>query len=173
MLKTIGLLSDSHGQAETTLRAVKLLVKNGAQLLIHLGDLESMEVLTALAVDLDGQGRLSPPVHLVFGNVDADKDLLSDFARTLGIAVNDPVGRLEVAGKTLVFQHGDSKAWMKKALSEGVDYLCHGHTHVPRDERIGRTRVINPGALFRAQKHTVAILEVPEDRLQLLAVPEE
>jgi predicted phosphodiesterase len=25
------------------------------------------------------------------------------------------------------------------------DYLLHGHTHVRRDERAGRTRIINPG----------------------------
>ena len=34
----------------------------------------------------------------------------------------------------------------------GADFLLHGHTHVPRDERIGATRVFNPGAVGRADK---------------------
>jgi predicted phosphodiesterase len=29
----------------------------------------------------------------------------------------------------------------------GADFLLHGHTHVPRDETIGLTRVLNPGTL--------------------------
>jgi hypothetical protein len=60
---------------------------------------------------------------------------------------------------------------MRSALAQGVDYLCHGHTHVVRDERIGQTRVINPGALFRAARYTVALLDMAADRLEIVQVP--
>jgi len=34
----------------------------------------------------------------------------------------------------------------------GADFLLHGHTHVPRDEGIGMTRVLNPGSVGLANK---------------------
>jgi predicted phosphodiesterase len=59
---------------------------------------------------------------------------------------------------------------MQEAVAEGANYLLHGHTHEPRDERIESTRVINPGALFRARRYTVALLEPEKDRLQFVDV---
>jgi predicted phosphodiesterase len=60
---------------------------------------------------------------------------------------------------------------MEQALRDGADYLLHGHTHELRDERIGRTRMINPGALFRAARYTAALLDPRADRLEILALP--
>ncbi|MEM6823176.1 MAG: metallophosphoesterase family protein [Verrucomicrobiota bacterium] len=34
----------------------------------------------------------------------------------------------------------------------GTKVFLHGHTHVPRDERIGSCRYLNPGAIGRANK---------------------
>jgi predicted phosphodiesterase len=60
---------------------------------------------------------------------------------------------------------------MRRALeSQSFDYLLHGHTHVKRDERVGRTRVINPGALHRAREKTVAVLDTATDMLTFLTV---
>ena len=44
----IGLLSDSHGRAPTTQRGVDLLLDGGAELLLHLGDVGTVEVIDAL-----------------------------------------------------------------------------------------------------------------------------
>jgi hypothetical protein len=48
-----------------------------------------------------------------------------------------------------------------------LDYLFTGHTHVRMDKRIGRTRLINPGALggTRKQSRSVAILDLDTDEL--------
>jgi len=35
----------------------------------------------------------------------------------------------------------------------------HGHTHAIRDERVGPTRVMNPGALHRAPQHTALLFD--------------
>jgi len=34
----------------------------------------------------------------------------------------------------------------------GVDLLLHGHTHVPRNERIGATRFLNPGTVGKPNR---------------------
>jgi len=171
-LTRIGLLSDSHGRAATTQRAVRLLLDQRVDLLVHLGDVGNVDVIDALIEQIDEAGDLDPAVHAVFGNCDWDAEALARYAEALGIAVDHPVGRLEVDGKTLVFQHGHQEAAMDQALAEGVDYLCHGHTHRKRDERVGPTRVINPGALFRAADYTVAVLDVGRDALTFHTVPE-
>ena len=169
--RRIGLLSDSHGRAEITQRAVRLLIDAGAEILIHLGDVNSQEVLDALIESEDSNGELQPPVHLVFGNTDAwDRQALAGYARDLGIRVDHPVGRLELGSKTLVYQHGHRHADMERALAESVDYLCHGHTHEKRDEMVGDTRVINPGALHRAAEYTAALLDVEANTVEFLVV---
>ena len=139
---------------------------------VHLGDVGTVEVIDALVEQLDDTGKVEPPVHVVFGNCDWDAASLSRYAHSLGITVDHPVGRLQLDGRTVVFQHGHESGAMDQALAEGVDYLCHGHTHRTRDDRHGPTRIINPGALFRAADYTVAILDVAEDRLEFLQVPE-
>ena len=48
-----------------------------------------------------------------------------------------------------------------------VDYILHGHTHVARDDRRSRTRIINPGALRHARRKTVATLDTSSGKLTL------
>jgi len=45
----IGVLADSHGHAETTAKAVRMLLEHGAEMLLHLGDIGSDEVIDELA----------------------------------------------------------------------------------------------------------------------------
>jgi predicted phosphodiesterase len=39
--------------------------------------------------------------------------------------------------------------------------VCYGHTHVAAIERRGETVVLNPGAIYRANPHSVAVVELP------------
>ncbi|MEM6550953.1 MAG: metallophosphoesterase family protein [Planctomycetota bacterium] len=165
----IGLLSDSHGRTQTTLRAVDLLLEQGIDVLLHLGDVGGVEVVDALAVE----GVTDRPVEsrLVFGNTDWDIPAMSKYAQTLGILVDHPTGRLEVDGKRLAFCHGHIEADLDAALRDGVDYLCHGHTHRFTNELHGSTRVINPGALFRASRYTVAVLDTGSGEVAVHELP--
>lgn len=187
----IGLLSDSHGRAATTRRAVDLLRGAGADVLIHLGDVGTVEVIDALCVDrLDGDHQLE--AHVVFGNTDWDQGSLTAYARDLDIQVDDPLGRLALgrlaatkparvpAGaalppadpehNVLMFCHGHEDERLAEALACHPRYLCHGHTHRQADIRQNGTRIINPGALFRASAYTVALLDTATDRLTFYEV---
>lgn len=157
----IGLLSDSHGQVRSTQHAVAALKDAGAEVLLHLGDIETVEVLDEL---------VGHNARLVFGNCDWDAVNLARYAEHVGIAVDHPAGRIVIEGRTILYTHGHLEQLMQEALADGVDYLIHGHTHAIRDEMIDRTRVINPGALFRAQRYTAALLDPVADRLSLLTI---
>lgn len=171
-LARIGLLSDSHGRARTTRLAVKTLLQHSIDVLVHLGDIGSIEVIDELVLPprKTDAGEEPIDVQLVFGNVDWDQQSMERYAQQLGIAVAHPVGRLTVGhdGKdgqetSIVFLHGHDETALQSAISEGVAYVAHGHSHRTRDEMVGSTRVINPGALFRASEYTVAVLDTEAD----------
>ncbi len=166
----IGLLSDSHGHAATTRRAVALLLEHGVDRLVHLGDVGTADVLDALAVKANG-GDGQMPAHVVFGNTDWDVQMLGRYARDLGLSVDHPLGMLSLDAGQLAFCHGHDTQAMGQALTAGVRWLCHGHTHQASDTRQGATRIINPGALHRARRHSVAVLDTDADELTLLDVP--
>ena len=170
----IGLLSDSHGQAEATRQAVGILLDAGAEILLHMGDIGSVEAVDALAVTRRSCSVDGPTVrveaHIVFGNVDWDVAVLSEYARHLGVHVDHPVGRLSCAGGQLVFLHGDRPARIRQAIAEGAKYVCHGHTHLASDQTYGPTRLICPGALSRTHRNTVALLDTDADELMFYEV---
>ena len=157
----IGILSDSHGRADTTARAVADLIALGAEMLLHLGDIGTEAVIDEL---------IGYNAHIVFGNCDSNADALAHYAELVSVHVNHPMGVLEVDGKRIAFTHGDITGLMNQAIDEGVDYLLHGHSHVIRDERVGRTRIINPGAVFRAARYTSALLNPAADRVQFIEI---
>ncbi len=157
----IGLLADSHGRADTTRRAVDILVEKArVDVLIHLGDVCSDTVLDALA---------GLTAHVVFGNCDRGWRALGKYGSSLGLHIDHPCGRVLAGEKSLVYAHGDDPAHERAAVG-AADYFFHGHTHIFRDECVGSTRVINPGALFRATCYTVARLEPCTGRLDVFPV---
>lgn len=172
VLPRIGLLSDSHGRAATTRLGVQALLAEGVDLLVHLGDIGSVEVIDELVVQAPGTDQ-PVPARLVFGNSDWDIGPLGAYAESLGIRVDHPVGTLDLNPRNprrLVFCHGHEHRVMAQALADEPAYLCHGHTHQASDTRSGPTRVINPGALCRAHRYTVAVLDTDNDELTFLTI---
>jgi predicted phosphodiesterase len=59
--------------------------------------------------------------------------------------------------------HGDNEEVLGNLVtSDQHAYVFHGHTHRRRDKTIGRTRVINPGALggTRRQRRSLCVLNL-------------
>ena len=156
----IGILSDSHGQAERTELGLTMLEEAGAELFLHLGDLGSDAVVDRLV------GRHA---RIVLGNVDPPD--IGRYASLVDVVVDHPTIRLEVAGRRVGATHGHLTNELDRLMTARPHYLLHGHTHVARDERIGGTRVLNPGALQRAAVWSVAILEPGADRFEILEIP--
>lgn len=157
----IGLISDSHGEWMRTRSAMAALKLAGCEKILHMGDIETHDVLDELA---------GHPVSLVFGNCDYPTRLL-DYAHTLGLDVQDPAGVVEFGGKTIAFLHGhDFQQYENFLANPKVDIVVHGHTHEKRDEMVKNTRCINPGALHRAPVYTVAVLETTSGTLEFLEV---
>ncbi|WP_254513426.1 metallophosphoesterase family protein [Anatilimnocola floriformis] len=59
----IGILSDTHNEADRAQRAVALLRDHGAEVLIHCGDISEPEMIPVVTI---------LPSYFTFGNHDAD-----------------------------------------------------------------------------------------------------
>jgi len=122
----IAVIADTHGKFPESV--ARELQK--ADEIWHLGDFCDLATLNAVR-------SLGPPFYGVLGNNDWGLDL-------------PPVLLLERGGKTFRLIH------IPPSRPGGADFLLHGHTHVPRDEMAGQTRVLNPGTVGKADKGTRA-----------------
>ena len=130
-------LADTHDHLPKAIEALAA----GVDEIWHLGDVCAPGILTTLR-------ELGPPVTIVRGNCDPDEHW--------PLVVN-----LERQGVRFRLEHIPSEQDLRDA-----DVLLHGHTHVPRDERHGAVRFLNPGCVTRPNRGapaSVAHLEIAAD----------
>jgi putative phosphoesterase len=119
----IAVVADTHDKiAPGLLAAIR-----SADEIWHLGDV-------CAPATLEEFQRLGPPLLVVRGNCDSE----NSWPLTL---------RCERGGLQFELIHIPPKA-----APAGVDLLLHGHTHVPRNELIGKTRFLNPGCITRPNR---------------------
>jgi putative phosphoesterase len=158
----IGILSDTHGRADATVAAIRLLRERGVELILHCGDVDSPATV-----------RLFTGVvtHFVFGNWDLDKGKLRSAMREIGAVCHGELGRLELAGKRIAWLHGHVRGQRHRLeVSQEWDFMFYGHSHKVEAHRSGRTLVLNPGALHRAKVKTVAIVNVVSSEWERVVV---
>jgi putative phosphoesterase len=156
----LGVVSDTHGQVEFTRQAVRMLASLEVQAVLHCGDIGSVEIIPLFS---------AWPTHFVFGNVDFDEANLRSAIRVAGQTCHDRFGSIVLAGRKIAFLHGDDSSLLRECTTNGKwDLVCHGHTHVAKQQQVGPTLVLNPGALYRANPHSLAVVELPS--LEVTAV---
>src|SRR5262245_6168405 len=156
----LGIVSDTHGHVEYTREAVRMLASLAVQEVLHCGDIGSPAIIPLFA---------AWRTHFVFGNVDHDEPSLRAAIAACGQSCHDRFGSLERAGRKIAFLHSDDGRLFRETIHSGHwDLVCHGHTHVAEQSRQGRTLVLNPGALYRATPHSIAIVELPELRVEIV-----
>lgn len=159
----IGVVSDTHGQETFTRDAVRMLAALDVEVVLHCGDIGSTAVVGMFA---------EWPTHFVFGNVDNDALRLRSAIETAGQKCHDRFGRLQLAGRKIALLHGDDSARLRQTIEAGTwDLVCHGHTHVARNERRGPTLVLNPGAVYRANPHSIAYVDLKTMEAVIVELP--
>lgn len=118
----IAVIADTHGKLPPSVTASI----RDADEIWHLGDFDNSAIVETLR-------GLGPKFHGVLGNCDAGIDLPERLF-------------LERGGRSFLLIH------IPPTKPGGADFLLHGHTHVPRDEKIGLTRVLNPGTIGKPNK---------------------
>jgi hypothetical protein len=158
----VGVLSDSHGRIDTVAKALAEFRDRGVQLVIHCGDIDDAETVQAFA---------GWDCHFVFGNCDGDRTGIRRAVEAIGCTMHEPFGHLELAGKQVAWLHGDdSRLKHDLEMSEHYDYLFYGHTHVAEQHLVGKTLVVNPGALFRTRQKTCLVLDLPGGEMETIMI---
>jgi hypothetical protein len=137
-------------------KAIRRLNQEKVELVLHTGDYVSPFVIPkfkALEARLIG----------VFGNNDGDRELLKQrFMENERLEIRGSFARALVDSLKIGMVHG-SEEELLKALIEGEDFdvVVHGHTHVARVCRKGKTLVVNPGEVcgYLSGKATIALLD--------------
>lgn len=157
----IGILSDTHNRTGSLRNALAYLNANGIDTLFHCGDVTSIETARIMA---------GFTVHYVFGNADVDPDSIRELlisanpASTGGIIFTG-----ELDGVPVAATHGHLTGQILSLTASGkYKYVFQGHTHFQKDEMIGSTRMINPGALgtFHNGGRTLGVLDLQTGSLE-------
>lgn len=122
----LGLISDTHG----LLRPEVFERLSGVQRILHAGDVGDPGILSDLAA--------IAPVEAVWGNTDGWA-LRGVASETLEV---------ELEGVRFAVAHGHRVPAFERLVDRfpGADVVVHGHSHVPRADRIGRVWLVNPGS---------------------------
>lgn len=160
----IGLLSDTHNNAANTQAALDIFRAQEITTLLHCGDITRPQLMPLFA---------GWDVTFVLGNGDEDAAGLIAAARAIGVPPPRPMYALTLDGTTIALTHGqDDEALQALIESQQYRWVFHGHTHRRRDERVRRTRVVNPGALGgrRVGPRSAAIVDLSADTVTFVQI---
>lgn len=160
----IAILSDIHDNI-WQLDKVLARVTDG-EALIFCGDFCAPFTLTQLGQTFKG------PVHVVWGNNDGDKWLLTRNASALGnVQLHGELAELEIGGRKIAVNHYPHIA-RHLAESGSYDLVCYGHDHTALIDQIGRTLLVNPGEVMgRFGRSTFAWYNTETGLAELVEVP--
>ena len=160
----IGVISDTHDDLRAIEQALEVLRAEDVAILLHCGDLCSPAALEALS---------GFDAWVARGNMDRHPGLAAAARHSIGSARLAELHRLTLDGQAAALLHGHRQDDLRGLVSAGLyAYIFHGHTHCRRDQRIGTTRVINPGALggIRWQQRSFCILDLTADRVDFVKI---
>lgn len=158
----IAVFSDSHDHLQSLQNALQAANEAGAEMLLHCGDLCAPFVLRTLSRQFSG------PIHVVFGNNDADGRLLQTIAaQNSQVTLHGIYAEIEAGGRRIAMIHYPEPA-RRIAQSGELDLVCYGHDHTQLLERMGDAWLLNPGelmgmqstptwALYDTEQHTVTV----------------
>jgi putative phosphoesterase len=144
-------VSDTHGHVANAQAAVRLLTSLQVAAVVHCGDIGSPAI----------PPLFSPwPTHFVLGNVDYDAAGVKSAVPANG-TFHDRFADLTLAQRRIAVLHSDDVKRFRAAIDSGLyDLVCYGHSHVAEQHREKTTLVLNPGALYRANPHSLAVVDL-------------
>ena len=147
----VGIISDTHDHAERVGLALQIFRDQGVETIVHCGDMTSGETAKLFR---------GIPTHAVLGNCDMDEYALAMAVGNTGGQFHGLSGQLLIDDLKIAWTHGHEKRLLQHLQSSGKwDFVFHGHTHARHRELVGRTTVINPGAIQRVGIPTIGILD--------------
>jgi uncharacterized protein len=158
----IGIISDTHDNLEITKKAISIFRDKKVDIVVHAGDFTSPEIID-LFKDFN--------CRFVIGNADTDIDGLNKECDNLGLDCMGESCEFDAQGKKILVLHGFVVSIFRDAVASGkYDYIIKGHTHYFEDYMRNKTRIINPGSLYRSEENSIAVLDTESDKLEKIVL---
>ena len=157
----IGIISDTHDNVDAIKKAVAIFKEKKVDFVLHLGDMAAAATISFF----DGV-----KIKMLLGNVHSESEIMKEKVEAIGGEFLGDYHEMEYNGKKFALYHGTQKGMLGSLIrSQEFDFVLHGHDHTKRDDMVGKTRVINPGALYMAVgQKTVALLD--NDDLEFVTI---
>lgn len=158
----IGVVSDTHGHTANTCNAVRMLESLDVETVLHCGDIGTPDMVELFS---------AWPTHFVFGNCDGNRGALRAAIAAAGHSCHEEFGDLELAKVRVALLHSHDRERFRTAIQSGNwQLVCYGHTHVACIDKHGKTTVLNPGAIYRANPHSIAVVELPQIEATIVTI---
>jgi len=161
----IAIISDTHDNLANLKKAADWIKKEKIKTIIHCGDIFKPETIKEGLKGFDGK------IHLIFSPADADFSGIprNSFRDIKGVEVCEEFGQIKIKnGPLIAFCHFPEIA-EKLATLKKYDLIFFGHTHLPWENKIGKTRLVNPGNLAGLfYKATFAVYNTKGNKLELI-----
>ena len=144
----VGIISDTHRKIKKTKKAINHLLKNGAEFIIHAGDIVEVEILDMLE-------NSSVDYLAVYGNNDHH---LVEHHEEYNL-VQEPY-YFNLAGLKFKLMH------LPYYMAPDADVIVFGHTHIFQNEMNNGKLFLNSGEVCARKKpiSEFAMLEILEDK---------
>jgi putative phosphoesterase len=159
-----GIISDTHDNLEAARNAARLFLREGVEVIFHLGDVVSPIAISPFE-------RKDVRLVAAFGNNDTDRDGLQ-------LASKRAFGRgpriVEAGGRKILMGHSFDELQKELAGARGrFDLVLFGHTHRPLVMRVGRALVLNPGegGGHVSGRATCAVVDLETMEARILDIP--
>lgn len=167
----IGIMSDTHDNLPLVDKAVKRILDEKVDFVLHAGDYVSPFVIPHFK---PFKGKFIG----VFGNNDGDREFLRRRFAEFNLELRGIFAEVRADDARIALLHGGEPGivpgpseLLKSLLSsECYDVIVHGHDHEAKVDRKGKTLVINPGEVcgYLTGKPSVALLDTKTMQVKII-----
>jgi len=151
----IGIISDTHDRLPFIDRAIRKMNEEEVDLVLHAGDYSAPFAAFRFK-------PLKAKMIGVFGNNDAEKELLRRNFKDIGVEIRGRFAEIKVDGLKIALLHGEETELLNSLLNTGsYNVVIYGHTHQSEIRRKNGVLVINPGEAcgYLSGKATIGLLD--------------
>jgi len=162
----IGIISDTHDRLPFIERAVRKMNEKEVDLVLHAGDYSAPFAASQFK-------SLKAKMIGVFGNNDAEKELLRRNFSEMGIEIRGRFAEIQVDGLKIALLHGEEKELLNSLLNTGsYDVVIYGHTHRSEVKRKNGVLAINPGEAcgYLSGRATIGLLDTSTMDVTILSI---
>ena len=157
-------LSDTHNNKQCVELALASIRDRGIGTIVHCGDICDAETVRLFS-NFD--------VRFAIGNGDRDLQSLAEAVKSeFGSGRLAPFHEFEMGSVRFAACHGHTETLARLVSSEKHRIVFHGHSHRRKDQRLGDSRIVNPGAIggLKPESRSYCVVDPENETIEFVEV---